>query len=124
MVQGIERRRNNPRKKLIKKKIKVNALESNVQTILPETSDQDQVEANSLNTESQNNKSESSFPKSQDTVILLNRLPHGFLEPQLKTFFSQFGDIKRMRLIRSKKVKSVLVCFLKRDLIAFDDVFL
>lgn len=36
-------------------------------------------------------------------ILLISHLPPGFLEPQLKRFFTQFGQIKRLRLIRSKK---------------------
>ncbi|XP_055389030.1 MKI67 FHA domain-interacting nucleolar phosphoprotein-like [Condylostylus longicornis] len=36
-------------------------------------------------------------------VLLIGHLPPGFLEPQLRKFFRQFGDITRFRLVRSKK---------------------
>ncbi|KAJ3510342.1 hypothetical protein NLJ89_g4732 [Agrocybe chaxingu] len=36
-------------------------------------------------------------------VLFLGRLPHGFYEDQLKAYFSQFGDITRLRLSRNKK---------------------
>lgn len=39
-------------------------------------------------------------------ILLISHLPPGFLEPQLKRFFTQFGQIKRLRLIRSKKVRA------------------
>lgn len=37
------------------------------------------------------------------TVIKLNNIPHGFYEEQLKKYFSQFGQVKNVVLIRSKK---------------------
>lgn len=37
------------------------------------------------------------------TVIKLNNIPHGFYEDQMKKFFSQFGKVKNVILIRSKK---------------------
>jgi RNA recognition motif-containing protein len=37
-------------------------------------------------------------------VIYVGRLPHGFYEAQLQGYFSQFGDITRLRLSRNKKV--------------------
>ncbi|KAI8641154.1 hypothetical protein BD408DRAFT_368844 [Parasitella parasitica] len=36
-------------------------------------------------------------------VIYLGRIPHGFYEEELKGYFSQFGDICRLRLSRNKK---------------------
>lgn len=33
----------------------------------------------------------------------ISRIPHGFFEPQMKKYFSQFGEIKRLRLSRNKK---------------------
>lgn len=36
-------------------------------------------------------------------VIYIGHLPMGFLEPQLKAFFSQFGEVCRVRLFRSRK---------------------
>lgn len=37
------------------------------------------------------------------TVIKLNNIPHGFYEEQLKKYFSQFGQVRNVILIRSKK---------------------
>jgi len=36
-------------------------------------------------------------------IIKLSHLPYGFFENQLKRFFTQFGDIKRLNLVRSRK---------------------
>nr|KAG5705654.1 hypothetical protein BaRGS_026593 [Batillaria attramentaria] len=36
-------------------------------------------------------------------VIYLGHIPHGFFEPQMKEFFSQFGQVTRIKLSRSKK---------------------
>jgi len=36
-------------------------------------------------------------------VVYLGRIPHGFFEKQMKGFFSQFGDVKRLRLSRNRK---------------------
>ncbi|KAF2635091.1 hypothetical protein P280DRAFT_474007 [Massarina eburnea CBS 473.64] len=36
-------------------------------------------------------------------VVFLGRVPHGFFEPQMKKYFGQFGDVKRLRLSRNKK---------------------
>jgi len=36
-------------------------------------------------------------------VVYLGRIPHGFYESQMNGFFSQFGDVVRLRLSRNKK---------------------
>ncbi|KAH8117998.1 hypothetical protein DFH11DRAFT_1503668 [Phellopilus nigrolimitatus] len=36
-------------------------------------------------------------------VLYLARIPHGFYEDQMKAYFSQFGDVSRLRLSRNKK---------------------
>lgn len=42
--------------------------------------------------------------KSEDRgVLFLGRIPHGFYEEQMKAYFSQFGDVTRIRLSRNKK---------------------
>ncbi|WFD45354.1 nucleolar protein [Malassezia psittaci] len=42
--------------------------------------------------------------KQDDTgVVYVGRLPHGFFEKQLRAYFSQFGDLRRLRLSRNKK---------------------
>lgn len=40
---------------------------------------------------------------SDRTVIKLNNIPHGFYEEQMKEYFSQFGKVVNVLLIRSKK---------------------
>jgi len=44
-------------------------------------------------------------PTKEETegIIKLSHLPYGFFENQLRKFFSQFGDIKRLNLVRSRK---------------------
>lgn len=36
-------------------------------------------------------------------VLYVGRIPHGFYEHQMKQYFSQFGDIQRIRLSRNRK---------------------
>ncbi|CAE7663075.1 nifk, partial [Symbiodinium pilosum] len=36
-------------------------------------------------------------------VVYLGHIPHGFFEPQMRMYFSQFGHVTRMRLARSRK---------------------
>jgi len=40
-------------------------------------------------------------------VIYLGRIPHGFYEDQMKAYFSQFGEISKIRLSRNKKVRKM-----------------
>ncbi|KNC97019.1 hypothetical protein, variant [Spizellomyces punctatus DAOM BR117] len=40
---------------------------------------------------------------SKPGVVFLGRIPHGFYEKEMKAYFSQFGDVKRLRLSRNKK---------------------
>ncbi|KAJ8521101.1 hypothetical protein ONZ45_g2137 [Pleurotus djamor] len=42
-------------------------------------------------------------PTEDRGVIYLGRLPHGFFEDQLKAYFSQFGDVTRLRVSRNKR---------------------
>ncbi|KAJ7287650.1 hypothetical protein C8J57DRAFT_1431163 [Mycena rebaudengoi] len=42
-------------------------------------------------------------PTGDHGVIFLGRIPHGFYEDQLRTYFTQFGNITRLRLSRNKR---------------------
>jgi nucleolar protein 15 len=49
--------------------------------------------------------------KNGSSVVYLGHIPWGFFEEQIKGFFSQFGDIVRLKLSRSKKVSAApLAC--------------
>jgi nucleolar protein 15 len=37
-------------------------------------------------------------------VLFVGRVPHGFYEDQMRAYFSQFGDVTRLRLSRNKRV--------------------
>lgn len=37
-------------------------------------------------------------------VLYLGHLPYGFMEPQIREYFSQFGEVFNVKLFRSKKV--------------------
>jgi nucleolar protein 15 len=41
--------------------------------------------------------------KEKPGVVYVGRIPHGFYEDQMKNYFSQFGNINRLRLSRNKK---------------------
>ncbi|KAK4194755.1 hypothetical protein QBC40DRAFT_212942 [Triangularia verruculosa] len=36
-------------------------------------------------------------------VVYLGRIPHGFYEHELRSYFGQFGDISKLRVVRNKK---------------------
>ena len=48
-------------------------------------------------------KSKSSSSTTTPGVLYIGRLPKGFFEKQLKSYFSQFGDVTRLRVSRNKK---------------------
>lgn len=52
---------------------------------------------------SENKNKKKSDNNSKRGVIYIGRLPSGFEEKELKTYFQQFGDITRLRLSRNKK---------------------
>lgn len=45
---------------------------------------------------------------SERGVVYLGRIPYGFFEDPMRQFFSQFGEITRLRLSRNKKVRMAL----------------
>ncbi|XP_050211133.1 uncharacterized RNA-binding protein C1827.05c [Mercurialis annua] len=48
-------------------------------------------------------KGENSNNKNKATVLYMGRIPHGFYEKEMQDYFSQFGNIKRLRIARNKK---------------------
>eukprot|EP01041_Mallomonas_annulata_P002330 gene2330-4534_t len=46
-------------------------------------------------------KSEATIDDS--AVVYIGHIPHGFYEKQMRRFFSQFGDVVKLKLYRSKK---------------------
>jgi len=42
-------------------------------------------------------------------VVYLGRIAHGFYEEEIKGYFSQFGEVTRVRLSRSKKASAMSV---------------
>lgn len=47
-------------------------------------------------------------PPSERGVVYLSHIPHGFYEEEMKSYFSQFGTVTRLKLYRSKKVRMSL----------------
>lgn len=41
----------------------------------------------------------------QSGVVYIGHLPHGFYEEQLRSYFSQFGTVKRVKVARNKRVR-------------------
>lgn len=37
-------------------------------------------------------------------MIYVGRIPHGFYEKEMNSFFSQFGQVNRIKISRNKKV--------------------
>ncbi|CAL1716618.1 unnamed protein product [Somion occarium] len=55
-------------------------------------------------------------PTEDRGVIYLGRVPHGFYEDQMKAYFSQFGEVARLRLSRNKRTgKSKHYAFIEFD---------
>nr|ASF90242.1 hypothetical protein SPAR06313 [Bartheletia paradoxa] len=42
-------------------------------------------------------------PTDKTGTVYVGRIPHGFYEDQMKSYFTQFGDITRLRISRNKK---------------------
>ncbi|KAJ3406267.1 hypothetical protein CcCBS67573_g05302 [Chytriomyces confervae] len=42
-------------------------------------------------------------PGKKTGVVYLGRIPHGFYEKEMKSYFSQFGEVLKLRLSRNKK---------------------
>jgi nucleolar protein 15 len=42
-------------------------------------------------------------------VVYLGHIPHGFYEEELRGFFSQFGEVSRVKVSRSSKVRSYIL---------------
>lgn len=59
------------------------------------------IKANEEETEDSKSSKSKKTPKSG--VIYIGRLPEGFQEKELKTYFKQFGDIVNLKLSRNKK---------------------
>lgn len=41
-------------------------------------------------------------------VVYLGHIPHGFYENEIRQFFTQFGQVKRVKVSRSPKVNNIL----------------
>ncbi len=43
-------------------------------------------------------------------IVYVGHIPHGFYEKEMEGFFSQFGEVKRIKVSRNKKVWLKLKC--------------
>jgi nucleolar protein 15 len=48
-------------------------------------------------------KSKANAGADEPGVVYIGHIPRGFFEPQMKKYFSQFGDITRLKVSRSKR---------------------
>ncbi|KAI5285519.1 hypothetical protein KEM54_000511 [Ascosphaera aggregata] len=49
------------------------------------------------------NKKKELVEQEEPGVVYVGRIPHGFYEHEMRAYFSQFGEIKRLRLSRNRK---------------------
>ena len=49
--------------------------------------------------------------KAKRAIVYIGHLPKGFNENELKKFFTQFGEVKKLRVSRSPKVYFCLLTF-------------
>lgn len=69
-------------------------------------SDEDSSDKHKVKKLNKKRKSTETNSKTKDeysNIIYVSRLPHGFHEKELSKYFSQFGDLKEVRLARNKK---------------------
>ncbi|SMR61147.1 unnamed protein product [Zymoseptoria tritici ST99CH_1E4] len=65
----------------------------------------------------------SSDPESTPGVVYISRIPHGFYEPQMAAYFSQFGPISAIRLARNRKTgKSQHFAFIQFESASVADI--
>lgn len=67
---------------------------------LPSKATDDKSVKRRLDAAKRNNKNEK-----ERGVLYLGRIPHGFYEEEMKEYFTQFGEVTRLRLARNKKVR-------------------
>ena len=77
------------------KKIKGDAKETDQENIV----DSPVIEQNIIDKTQSIKKS----AKEDRAVVYVGRIPHGFYEEQMRSYFSQFGVVTRLRLSRNKK---------------------
>lgn len=42
-------------------------------------------------------------------IVYLGHIPHGFYEEQMTDYFKQFGNVTRVRVVRSKNVSIIII---------------
>ncbi|KAK6093208.1 nucleolar protein [Batrachochytrium dendrobatidis] len=61
------------------------------------------LEPSDLSTLKTATKKVKGVPKTTPGVVYLGHIPHGFYEAEMLSYFSQFGEVTRLRLSRNKK---------------------
>ena len=91
--------------KFIKENDNDNVDDDDVELELPKQPKQGKyLKSDSKKTTSKSIKNSSSVEKSvASNVVYLGRIPHGFYEQEMSSYFSQFGTITALRLARNKK---------------------
>lgn len=64
---------------------------------------QHEVEAMLLSDQELDNEDEVVETSGERGVMYIGRIPHGFYEEEMKSYFGQFGQVTRLRLARNKK---------------------
>lgn len=41
-------------------------------------------------------------------IVYVGHIPHGFYEEEMEEYFKQFGNVTRVRIVRSKRVRIYL----------------
>ena len=61
------------------------------------------AEENALITKSISKKRKAKAPDTGSHIVYIGHIPEGFFEMQMRSFFSQFGEVKKIKVFRSAK---------------------
>lgn len=61
--------------------------------------------------------SQSAWKKDGRGVVYLRHIPEGFYEEEMHSYFSQFGRVTRLSLIRSKKVNYISISLFSTEVV-------
>ena len=77
-----------------------------VDSSLPtKTTVQKKIRSNGFsNKRTKNNPNTSNGTEERRGVLMIKNFPHGFYEQQMYEYFSQFGEVTRLKIMRSRKV--------------------